>query len=108
VVSVTLGSVQLSARLAGRRIGLVTNPASVNASLTHVVDTVTAPSRVTLAALFGPQHGFQSDVQDNMVETDHGRHSDLDVPVYSLYGETRTPTPAMLAGLDTLVIDLQD
>ena len=108
MVSVTLGSVQLSARLAGRRIGLVTNPASVNASLTHVVDTVTAPSRVTLAALFGPQHGFQSDVQDNMVETDHGRHSDLDVPVYSLYGETRTPTPAMLAGLDTLVIDLQD
>ena len=65
-------------------------------------------SDVSLAALFGPQHGFRADVQDNMVETDHARHPSLDVPVYSLYGETREPTSEMLSDLDTLVVDLQD
>ena len=65
-------------------------------------------SDVSLAALFGPQHGFRADVQDNMVETDHARHPALNVPVYSLYGETREPTSEMLSDLDTLVVDLQD
>ena len=105
---VTLGSTHLAARLAGHRVGLVANPASVDAGLRHVVDLVASLPNVTLAALFGPQHGFRSDVQDNMVETDHAHHSLLNVPVYSLYGETREPTAAMLSGLDLLVIDLQD
>jgi uncharacterized protein YbbC (DUF1343 family) len=63
---------------------------------------------VTLAAIFGPQHGFRSDVQDNMIETPHARHRDRCVPVYSLYSDTREPTAEMLAGLDLLVVDLQD
>ncbi len=58
--------------------------------------------------LFGPQHGFVSDVQDNMVETDHYTHPFFGVPVYSLYSETRKPTPEMLEGIDTFVVDLQD
>ena len=105
---VTLGTARLASRLEGQRVGLVANPASVDAGFRHVVERVATVPGVTLAALFGPQHGFRSDVQDNMVETDHARHPVLDVPVYSLYGETREPTGAMLSGLDLLVIDLQD
>ena len=109
---VTTGSARLvghvGARAAGRRVGLLSNPASLDAGRRHVVDVAAAAPEVRLTALFGPQHGFRSDVQDNMVETDHARHPRLDVPVYSLYGETRAPTPAMLSEIDVLVIDLQD
>ena len=109
-VPVTLGSDRLlaSADLSGHRIGLVSNPASVDPRFRHVADRVAARSDVTLAALFGPQHGFHADLQDDMVETPHVRHPRLDVPIYSLYSETREPTAAMLDGLDLLVIDLQD
>ena len=107
-MSVTLGTARLASAIDGHRVGLVANPASVDAGFRHVVEMVTAVPGATLAALFGPQHGFRSDVQDNMVETDHARHPVLDVPVYSLYGETREPTGAMLSGLDLLLIDLQD
>ena len=99
-VSVILGSAHLARRLTTERVGLLANPASVDGTLCHVADLVTALPGVTLAALFGPQHGFRSDVQDNMVETDHARHPVLNVPVYSLYGETREPTAAMLEELD--------
>lgn len=61
-----------------------------------------------LKKLFGPQHGFVTDVQDNMVETTHYTHPYFKIPVYSLYSETRTPTDEMLEGLDTLIVDLQD
>jgi len=63
---------------------------------------------VTLAAIFGPQHGFRSDVQENMIETDHAHDARRRVPVYSLYSETRQPTADMLRDIDVLVIDLQD
>jgi uncharacterized protein YbbC (DUF1343 family) len=63
---------------------------------------------VELAAIFGPQHGFRSDVQDNMIETPHRDDPARRVPVYSLYSDTREPTADMLRGLDVLVIDLQD
>ncbi len=107
---VTLGSTALltSGRLAGRRVGVVANPASVDATYTHIVDQVRRSPHVTLGAIFGPQHGFRSDVQDNMIETPHGRDDCRRVPVYSLYSETRVPTSEMLDGLDVLVIDLQD
>lgn len=58
--------------------------------------------------LFGPQHGFSTDAQDNMIETDHTLHPYLKIPVYSLYSETRIPTDAMLEDIDHLFIDLQD
>jgi uncharacterized protein YbbC (DUF1343 family) len=97
-----------SSSLDGLSVGLVCNPASVDVELRHVADLFAQHRRATLAALFGPQHGFRSDVQDNMIETGHGQDCSRRVPVYSLYSETREPTAAMLAGLDALVIDLQD
>ena len=107
---VTLGSERLlaSGALAGARVGLVANPASVDHAFRHIADRVAEQPGVTLAALFGPQHGFHADVQDNMIETGHARHPRLGIPVHSLYSDTREPTAEMLAGLDALVIDLQD
>ena len=71
--------------------------------------------QINVTALFGPQHGFRSDVQDNMIETPHsaldapaGPGSKKRIPLYSLYSETREPTGEMLRDVDTLVIDLQD
>lgn len=97
-----------SGTLAGRRVGLVCNPASIDAAYRHTADRLRQAPGVTLAALFGPQHGFRSDVQDNMVETPHARHPQWNVPIHSLYSDRREPAAEMLAGLDLLVIDLQD
>jgi uncharacterized protein YbbC (DUF1343 family) len=97
-----------SGRLAGLRVGLVCNPASVDSRLAHAADLVFDAPGVTLAALFGPQHGFRADLQDNMIESPHAKDARRQVPVYSLYSETREPTAEMLRGLDVLVIDLQD
>src|SRR4051812_7845362 len=107
---VRLGSERLLASntLNGRRIGVVCNPASLDGELRHVTDLVAAHEGATLAAILGPQHGFRSDVQDNMIETRHAHDEVRRVPVYSLYSETREPTADMLRGLDALVIDLQD
>ena len=107
---VVLGSERLleSGTLAGRRVGVVCNPASIDGEFRHIADRLAADTRVRLAALFGPQHGFRSDVQENMIETGHGRDEIRRVPVYSLYSETREPTSEMLGELDVLVIDLQD
>ena len=107
---ITLGSERLlaSSRLDGQRVGIVCNPASVDHQFVHIVDRLASHPRARLGAIFGPQHGFRSDVQENMIETGHS-HDDLRrVPVYSLYSETREPTREMLKDLDVLVIDLQD
>jgi uncharacterized protein YbbC (DUF1343 family) len=108
--TVRLGSELLiaSGRLRGQRVGIVCNHASVDHGLINIVDRLTALPDVTLAAIFGPQHGFRSDVQDNMIETPHVNDAVRRVPIYSLYSETREPTEEMLRGLDVLVIDLQD
>jgi uncharacterized protein YbbC (DUF1343 family) len=107
---VTLGSEALLAsdKLDRKRVGIVCNPASVDGELRHIADRLAAHPGCTLAAIFGPQHGFRSDVQDNMIETRHGHDEVRRVPIYSLYSETREPTAEMLSGLDVLVIDLQD
>ena len=109
-MAVTLGSEHLvgSGALDGARVGVVSNPASVDRQFRHVADRVAAQPDVTLAALFGPQHGFHADAQDNMVETGHAHHPRLGVPVHSLYSDTREPTAGMLEGIDLLLIDLQD
>ena len=107
---VRLGSDVLlaSGRLRGLRVGVVCNHASVDRGFPHIVDRIATADQVTLAAIFGPQHGFRSDVQDNMIETPHREDASRRVPLYSLYSETREPTAEMLSGLDVLVIDLQD
>jgi uncharacterized protein YbbC (DUF1343 family) len=108
--AVTLGSDRLveSGRLHGARVAVVCNHASVSGRFIHIVDRLSGAAAATLTAILGPQHGFRSDVQDNMVETPHRADAARRVPVYSLYSETREPTPRMLRGSDVLVIDLQD
>jgi uncharacterized protein YbbC (DUF1343 family) len=107
---VRLGSERLLATgaLKGKRVGIVSNPASIDAHFRHIVRAIADAPGVTLAAIFGPQHGYRADVQDNMIETGHAKDPTRGVPVYSLYSETREPTAEMLKGLDVLVIDLQD
>lgn len=99
------------ALLTGRTVGIVCNPASIDGSFRHVIDRALA-SGVRVGAIFGPQHGLRSDLQENMIETPHAETAIGDakrrVPVYSLYSETREPTADMLRGLDALVVDLQD
>jgi len=109
-VRIELGSERLTAssRLAGCRVGVVCNPASVDHGFIHVVDRIASLPGVELGAIFGPQHGVHSDAQENMIETGHASDRERHVPVYSLYSETREPTSAMLDGLDVLVVDLQD
>ena len=94
--------------IAGKRIGVVCNPASVDARFAHAVDRLTRERDLSVTAIFGPQHGFRSDVQDNMIETPHARDARRAIPIYSLYSETREPTPDMLRDVDVLVVDLQD
>ena len=93
--------------ITGQRIGLVCNPASIDSRIVHTSDRLVSGDW-TLTALFGPQHGFRSDLQENMIESPHGQDAKRRVPVYSLYSETREPTAGMLADVDVLVVDLQD
>jgi uncharacterized protein YbbC (DUF1343 family) len=92
----------------GRRIGLLCNPASVDGSLAHAAGGIGRLGEARLTALFSPQHGFYSEKQDNMIESEDDRHPQLGVPVYSLYGKTRAPVETMFEDVDVLVVDLQD
>ncbi len=95
------------ARIKGRRIGLLCHQASVNAELDHTVDLLGSIRGARLVALFAPEHGLAGAAQDHAsIPTARDRATSL--PVHSLYGRRRAPTPAMLAGLDALVCDLQD
>lgn len=94
--------------LKGRKIGLIAHPASVLPDLRHAADAVRQCPDLDLRALFGPQHGARGEKQDNMVESDDYRDPRTGLPVHSLYGAVRKPTPAMMEGLDALVFDLQD
>ncbi|HML92795.1 DUF1343 domain-containing protein [Methyloceanibacter sp.] len=105
-----LGSERLLAtnRLRGLKVGILANPASVDHTFRHIADRLATSGDFTLAAIFGPQHGFNSDLQDNMIETPHAEDPKRGVPIFSLYSETREPTKEMLDLIDVLVIDLQD
>jgi uncharacterized protein YbbC (DUF1343 family) len=94
--------------LAGKRIALLAHPASVTANLTHAIDALTAHSELNITAAFGPQHGLRGDKQDNMVESPDFLDPRHKIPVFSLYGEVRRPTAAMMDSFDVLLIDLQD
>ena len=99
---------ELRRPLAGRRLALVAHPASVTASLQHSLDALASIAGLRLSAAFGPQHGLRGDKQDNMIESPDFNDPLLGIPVYSLYGTVRRPTPAMMASFDVLLIDLQD
>ena len=95
-------------KLKNARVGLVCNQASVNHGLRHAADLFHEHPEIDLRALFGPQHGIRGDVQDNMIETEHTVDRETGLPIHSLYSETREPTEAMLADVDTIVFDMQD
>ena len=93
--------------LTGRKVGLVTNPSGVDSDLNSTIDILYNAPGVELVALFGPEHGVRGDVYAG------GKISDTvdaatGLPVYSLYGATRKPTPEMLEGIDVMVYDIQD
>lgn len=94
--------------LEGLRVGLISNPASINSRFEHTADLFHQHDRINLVALFGPQHGIHAETQDDMIEWQSFRDGRTGLPVYSLYGETRKPHPEMLADLDVLVFDVQD
>ena len=105
-----LGSERLvaSTRLDGLRLGVLANPASIDHNFQHLADLLGHSNRHKVTAIFGPQHGYRSDLQDNMIETPHTKDRRRNVPIFSLYSETREPTKEMLELIDVLVIDLQD
>ena len=103
-----LAEPELRRPLAGRRIALLAHPASVTASLTHSLDALASCPDLQLTAAFGPQHGLRGDKQDNMVETPDFNDPVHGIPVFSLYGEVRRPTDAMMDSFDVLLVDLQD
>ena len=98
---------RLSSLLAGRRVGLLSHPASVTRDLTHAADVIRRLRGVRLAALFAPEHGLAGVAQDHAhigTEFDRARR----LRVHSLYGKRLEPTPTMLRDIDVLVVDLQD
>jgi uncharacterized protein YbbC (DUF1343 family) len=94
--------------LAGKRVALLAHPASVTRDLTHSLDALARVRSIKLTAAFGPQHGLRGDKQDNMVESPDFRDPAHGIPVFSLYGEVRRPTDAMMEPFDVLLVDLQD
>ena len=94
--------------LAGKRIALLAHPASVTRDLTHSLDALAKLPDLKLTAAFGPQHGLRGDKQDNMVESPDYVDPRHGIPVFSLYGEVRRPTDAMMSTFDVLLVDLQD
>jgi uncharacterized protein YbbC (DUF1343 family) len=94
-------------QLHGRRVALVAHPASVTENLTHALDALAAAG-VKLSSAFGPQHGLKGDKQDNMVESADEVDPRHGIPIYSLYGDVRRPTTAMIDSADVFLFDLQD
>ncbi len=98
----------LQKELRGRRLALLAHPASVTAELVHSMDALMATDGLRLSSAFGPQHGLRGDKQDNMIESPDFDDPVHGIPVFSLYGEVRRPTAAMLDSFDVLLVDLQD
>ena len=93
--------------LVGKRVGLVTNPSGVDSKLRSTIDILYNAPGVNLVALYGPEHGVRGDVYAGGKVTDTVDEV-TGLPVFSLYGATRKPTPEMLEGIDVMVYDIQD
>ncbi len=107
-LDVLLEDQPLRQRLRGRRVALLAHPASVTRGLAHSLDVLGALPEITLSAAFGPQHGLRGDKQDNMMESPDFIDPVHGIPVFSLYGEVRRPSSAMMQSFDVLLVDLQD
>lgn len=94
--------------LKGKRIGILCHASSITRDFRHITDIFFARDDCRLSAVFGPQHGIHGQTQDNMIEWQSQLHPVFKIPLFSLYGNQRKPTPAMLQEIDALIIDLQD
>ncbi|UOF00820.1 exo-beta-N-acetylmuramidase NamZ family protein [Bdellovibrio reynosensis] len=105
-VEVLLANPKMLKSLKGKRVGLVCHPASVDENLQHSLDLLS--KKIKLSCAFGPQHGVRGDKQDNMIESPDFVDPVHNIPIFSLYGEVRRPTPEMMEHFDVLLFDLQD
>ncbi len=94
--------------LKNKRVALLAHPASLTSDFTPSIDALMSCGDINLVSCFGPQHGLRGDKQDNMVETADSVDSKHGIPVFSLYGKVRRPTPNMLDTFDVLLVDIQD
>lgn len=106
-LEVLMNDSQLQKEFKGN-VALLCHNASIDAHYGHAALRFKTLFGTRFVKLFGPQHGFSTDAQDNMIETAHVVHPFFKIPVYSLYSETRVPTDAMLDGIDHFFVDLQD
>src|SRR5882672_3283149 len=90
--------------LVGRRVALLAHPASVTRDLVHSLDALAGLGDLTLTAAFAPQHGMRGDKQDNMIESSDFVDPVHRIPVFSLYGEVRRPSAAMMERFDMLLV----
>jgi uncharacterized protein YbbC (DUF1343 family) len=101
-------SVELPEKVKGKKIGILCHAPSITNDYRHISDIFFNRKDCSLAALFGPQHGLHGQTQDNMIEWQTQSHPEFKIPLYSLYGQNRKPTPEMLDGIDVFLVDLQD
>jgi len=94
--------------LNGLRWGFIGHPASVTSDIRHSLDVLIEKKQLQVTTAFGPQHGMKGEKQYNMIETPDERNSKWGIPIWSLYGETRTPTKEMIQNIDGFLVDLQD
>ena len=99
---------KLQDQIKDRAVSLVAHPASVTRNLEHSMMALKKRTGLRLTSAFGPQHGLRGEKQDNMIESDDFIDPDLNIPVFSLYGQFRRPTEEMLASADVFLFDLQD
>ncbi len=90
------------------RLGLLCNGSSISSDFVHTSKIINRLFPDKLKALFSPQHGFYADKQDNMIESNHSKEKKLNIPIFSLYSESRIPKKEMFDLIDCLIIDLQD
>jgi uncharacterized protein YbbC (DUF1343 family) len=93
--------------LRGKRVGLITNHTGVDVRGTSIIDRIAALPELRLVALFAPEHGIRGTAADG-VKISSSKDRKTGLPIFSLYGETRRPTPRMLNGIDALLFDMQD
>lgn len=98
----------LRRELEGKRIAVLGHPASVTRECLHTLDALMDCPEIEIVSAFGPQHGMLGDKQDNMIESGDATDPRWGIPVFSLYGEVRRPTEAMMSTFDVLLVDLQD
>ncbi|MCX6327635.1 MAG: DUF1343 domain-containing protein [Bacteroidia bacterium] len=108
VTGLEIISDHLPSALKGKNIGILCHAPSITKDFKHITDIFFHRKDCKLSAIFGPQHGIHGQTQDNMIEWRSQRHPVYDIPLYSLYGDHRKPSPEMLKDIDVLLIDLQD